>query len=282
MRSALLGVQRSVMILILALPFTIVLALYIFKQWEQIRTLQKQCDALGKTCAEQAEKIEKLDTDISASTKKVADVSHLSKNKEKALSNRVAEAANRIAKMQNDQDQLQAKYNRDLRAAQDELQGLRGVKDELQKLVESQAAELTTAREFTFMTDQVAAADVIRTVQDLNSTIYQTAMQLISIEAPAPSTTAAPPSTDTLAEARYQSINAIGNRLLHLAATIGQEDESYPILAFQTAIANICASAISSWVFGRGREPQHEVFNFTYGQIWASGMRNSPINNCVD
>jgi DNA repair exonuclease SbcCD ATPase subunit len=267
------------MILILALPF-IVLALYLFKQWERIRTLQKQCDALGKTCAEQAEKIEKLETDISASTKKATDVSHLSKNKEKALSNRITEAANRIAKLQNDQDQLQAKYTRDLRAAQDELQGLREVRDELQKLVESQAAELTTAREFTFMTDQVAAADVTRTVQDLNSTIYQTAMQLISIEAPTPSTTAA--STESLAEARYQSINAIGDRLLHLAATTGQEDESYPILAFQSAIASICASAISSWVFGRGYEPQHEVLNLTYGHIWASGMRISPINNCFD
>ena len=274
MRSVLLGVPRSDMILILALPF-VVLVLYIFKQWDHIRTLRKECEALGKTCAEQAEKIEKLETDISATTKKAADVSHLSKNKEKALNSKVAEAVNRIAKLQNDSDQFQAKYTRDMRAAQDELQGLRGRRDELQKLVESQAAELTTAREFTFMTDQVAAADVIRTVQDLNSSIYQTAMQLISLEAPAPSATAAPPSAENLAGAQFQSVTAIGERLLHLAATTGQNDESFPILAFQSAIAHICATAISSWVFGRSRGPQHEILNFTYGQIWAGGMRLS-------
>ena len=282
MRSVLLRVPRSDMILILALPVFAVLALYIFKQWDCIRTLQKQCDALGKTCAEQEEKIEKLETDISASAQEAADASNLSKTKERTLNSRVLAASNRMTKLQNDLDQLQARYTRDMRAAQDELQGLREVKDELQKLVEGQATELTAAREFTFMTDKVSAADVIRTVQDLNSTIYQAAMQLISIEPPAPSTTAAPPSAANLDEARNQSITAIGERLLHLAATTGQEDESFPILAFQSAITYVCASAISAWVFGRGREPQHEVLNFTYGHIWASGMRISPINNSFD
>lgn len=280
MRSVLLRMPPSDMILVLVLPF-VVLALYTFKQWEGIRKLQKQCDALAKTCAERGEKIEELETDILAINKKAADASQHSKSKEKLLSTKVVDGTNRLAKLQNDYDQLQAKYNRHLRVSQDELQALREHRDELQKLVESQAMELTAAREFTSMTDQVAAADVIRMVHDLNSTIYQAAMQLISVEPPAPSTTVTP-SPDDLADAHNHSITAIGERLLHLAMTTGQEDETFPILAFQSAIAYVCSAAISSWVFGRGHEPQHELLNFTYGQIWASGRHISPIKSFFD
>ncbi|KAF8326487.1 hypothetical protein F5887DRAFT_1289008 [Amanita rubescens] len=91
------------------------------------------------------------------------------------------------------------------------------------KLVDTQAIELTAAREFTFMTNQLSAAD-----------------------------------------ARNISVNVIGERLLHLAQTVGKDDESCPILA------HVCFSAISSWVFGHDREPQHKILNFAYEQIRAS------------
>ncbi|KAF8327362.1 hypothetical protein F5887DRAFT_173946 [Amanita rubescens] len=123
------------------------------------------------------------------------------------------------------------------------------------------------------MTDQVSAADVSWTVQELNSTIYQTAMQLISIEQPAPPTAPYASTADTenlYIQARDISINLIGERLLHLAQTAGKDNESFPILAFQSCITHVCFSAISSWVFGRGHEPQDEILNFAYEHIWAS------------
>jgi hypothetical protein len=158
--------------------------------------------------------------------------------------------------------------------AQAELQALREQTDELKRLVDTQAVGLTAAREFTSMIDQVSAANVSRTVKDLNSTIYQTSIQLISIKQPAsvaaPSASAA--DTERLhVQARIYSVSVIGERLLRLTQTVGQEDESLPILAFQSGIAHVCFSAISSWVYGRGHEPQNEILNVTYEQIWASG-----------
>ncbi len=187
-----------------------------------------------------------------------------------------SEPQHRLTKLQNDFDQLQEKYSRELSVARDELQALREQRDELKKLVATQAVELAAARELTSMTDQVLAADVSRTVQALNFTIYQTAMQLISVGQPAPPTTLSASTADTerlQAQARNYSVNAIGERLLHLAQTIGKEDESFPILAFQSGIVQVCFTAISSWVFGRGREPLHESLNIAYEQIWASGTR---------
>ncbi|KAF8333708.1 hypothetical protein F5887DRAFT_921841 [Amanita rubescens] len=158
----------------------------------------------------------------------------------------------------NDFDRLQEEYNRELRAAQDELQALREQRDTLKKLVDTQAVELTAAREFTFITDQVSATD------------------LISIEQPAPPT-ALPASAADMerlqVQARIYSVSVIGERLLHLAQSVGQEDKSFPILAFQSGIIHVCFSAISSWVFGRGHEPQHGILNIAYEQIWASVQR---------
>ena len=196
------------------------------------------------------------------------------------------ESQHRLTKLQNDFGQLQDKYSRESRAAQDEVRALRdeaqALRDEVQalrkqryglvKLVDTQAADLAAAREFTFMTDQVSAADVTRTVQDLNSAIYQTAMRLISIEQPAPPTspsTSAVDMEDLSVEARHCSVNAIGERLLHLVQTVRKDDKYFPILAIQSAIAHVCFSAISSWVFGHG--PQHKILNFAYEQIWATG-----------
>ncbi|KAF8333705.1 hypothetical protein F5887DRAFT_1286174 [Amanita rubescens] len=113
----------------------------------------------------------------------------------------------------NDFDLLQKEYNRELRAAQDELQALREQRDALKKLVDTQAVELTAAREFTFITDQVSATDVSRTIQELNSAIYQTAVQLISIEQPAPPTALPAPAADTerlQVQARIYSVSVIG------------------------------------------------------------------------
>ena len=185
-----------------------------------------------------------------------------------------SEPQHRLTQLQNDFDRLQEKYNRELRAAQDELQALREQRDELKKLVDMQAVELTAAREFTFITDQISATDVSRTVQDLNFTIYQTAVQLISIKQPAPPTALPAPAADTerrQVQARIYSVSVIGERLLHLAQTAGQEDETFPIFAFRSGIAHVCFSAISSWVFGRGHDPQHGILNLAYEQIWASG-----------
>ena len=99
-------------------------------------------------------------------------------------------------------------------------------------------------------------------------------MQLISIEQPAPPTPLPAPAAGTerpQVQARIYSVSVMGERLLHLAQTVGQEDESFPIFAFQSGLAHVCFSAISSWVFGRGHEPQHEILNVAYEQIWANG-----------
>ncbi|KAF8333702.1 hypothetical protein F5887DRAFT_1259680 [Amanita rubescens] len=221
------------------------------------------------------------------------------------------EAHHRLTKLQNGFDRLQEKSSRELRAAQDEFEALREQTDELKGLLDTQAVELTAASEFTFMTDQaqaelqalseqtdelkrlvdtqavgltaaheftpmtdqVSAANVSRTVKDLNSTIYQTSIQLISIEQPAPATAPSASAADTErlhVQARIYSVGVIGERLLHLAQTVGQEDESFPILAFQSGIAHVCFSAISSWVYGRGHETQNEILNLAYEQIWAN------------
>ena len=179
-------------------------------------------------------------------------------------------AQHRLTKLQNHFDGLQGKYSRDLSAAQDQLRAFREQRDKLKQLVDTQAVELTAAREFTFMTDQVSAADVIGTVQELNSAIYQIAMQLISIEKPAPSASTAD-TEDLHVQARNYSVNAIGERLLHFAQTVGKDDESFTILAFQSAITRVCSIAISSWIFWPGREPHHEILNVAYKQIRASG-----------
>ena len=263
------------MIVLLVLPLVAVLVLYVFKQREHIRSLQNQCDSFSNTNREQEKKIDELKGDVASGNKKASDTARAYRTKETSWNTRTSEAQHRLTKLQNDFDRLQDKYSRDLRAAQDELQALREQRDELKKLVETQAVELTAAREFTFMTDQVSASDVSRTVQDLNSTIYQTAMQLISIEQPTPPTTpsVSPADMERLqVQARNYSVNAIGERLLRLAQTVGKDDESFPILAFQSGIAQVCFSAISSWVFGHGHElPQNEILTVAYEQIWASG-----------
>ncbi|KAF8632105.1 hypothetical protein AX15_002037 [Amanita polypyramis BW_CC] len=89
-----------------------------------------------------------------------------------------------LAKMQNDYDQLHMRYAREARVTQDQSRVLRNEREELKKLLETQAVELTAAREFTFMMDKVAAAGVTRAVEDLNSMIYQTVLELICIIPP--------------------------------------------------------------------------------------------------
>ncbi|KAF8333701.1 hypothetical protein F5887DRAFT_675143 [Amanita rubescens] len=260
---------------VLLLFVAVLILYYVLRQQQHIRSLQSQCDSFSNANREQESKIDELQGDVSSVKGRANDAARAFKTKENNWNTKATEGQRRITKLQNDLDRLQEKYSRELRAAQDELQALREQRDELKKLVETQAVELTAAREFTFMTDQVSAADVSRTVQDLNSAIYQTAMQLISIEQPTPATTtpSASPAADMerlQVQARNNTVNVIGERLLHLAQTVGKEDESFPILAFQSAIAHVCFSVISSWVFGRGHEPQNEILNVTYEQIWAS------------
>ncbi len=240
--------------LVLLLFVAVLVLYYVLKQREHIRSLQSQCDSFSASNGEQERKIEELQGDVSSVKGRANDAARAFRTKETNWNTRATDGQRRLTKLQNDFDRLQEKYNRELKAAQDELQALREQRDELKKLVDTQAVELTAAREFTFMTDQVSAADVSRTVQDLNSTIYQTAMQLISIEQPTPPTNPSASSADMErlhTQARNYAINSIGERLLDLAQTVGKEDESFPILAFQSGIAQVCFSAISSWVFGR-------------------------------
>ncbi|KAK2464376.1 hypothetical protein APHAL10511_003523 [Amanita phalloides] len=241
-------------------------AVYIsFCQWENAKSLQGQCRGLTSANLEQQDRIAKLEAELSATTTKAADAARNVKH----INSKNQENVNRVTKLQTDFQQLQQKHTRESRMAHDEIHALRAQKEELKHLVDSQAAELTVAREFTFMTDQVSAADVVRTVSDLNSAIYQTAMQLISIiPAQESSGAAAAAVTDErlFLQARNEAVGSVGAQLLDLASAKAKDDESLAIVAFQSGLAHICYTAINSWMFGQ--VPESQVLKIVYEQIW--------------
>ena len=246
-------------------------AVVIFKQWVLIQSIRQQCDGLGSSNAEHQDKVEKLQAELQAAKKKLTDTARQTRTRESAWNMKALEITNlkdRLVKLQTDYDQFQLRHVRETRAAQDELRITRTQRDELKKLVEEQATELTASREFTFMTDKVAAADVLRMVHDLNSAIYQTAMQLISI-IPPESSSSGLNDKRLLADVRSRSIVAIGEPLLDLAISKGKDDESLSILAFHSALAFVCSSAISSWLYGQVHETN--ILKMVYEQIWVNG-----------
>ncbi|KAF8632104.1 hypothetical protein AX15_002036 [Amanita polypyramis BW_CC] len=246
-------------------------AAFIFKQWERIRTLKQRCDNLASSNVEQHEKVEKLQAELEATKKKATDSALNAKVKEDGWNTSALETLRLkgcLTKMQDDYEQLQMRYARETHANQDRLHTLQTQTEGLKKLLETQAVELTAAREFTFMTDRVSAADVTRTVEDLNSTIYQAAMQLISMIPPDSDDTSKVEDERLIAETRSRSVNAIGEQLLDVAISSAKDDETLSILAFQSGIAHVCSLAISSWAFGMVHES--EILKIVYEQIWAN------------
>ncbi|KAF8626058.1 hypothetical protein AX15_005103 [Amanita polypyramis BW_CC] len=200
-------------------------------------------------------------------TRKAADSAHNAKALESALHMKTLEVSNlkdHLAKMQNNYDQLHMRYAREASVTQDQFRVLRNEREELKKLLETQAVELTAAREFTFMTDKVAAADVTRAVEDLNSMIYQTTLELMSIIPPDSN-----PSNlnyeQLFADTMPRAVNVIGEQLFSLIISRGKDDESLAVLALQSGLACVCSMAVSSWIFGNSHGSK--ILEIVYDQI---------------
>ncbi|KAF8638103.1 hypothetical protein AX17_002443 [Amanita inopinata Kibby_2008] len=248
---------------------TLVASVVIYKLYERIHALDKLCSSLDSSNTEQREQMEKLHAELDEMTEKVEAAARDAKTKQNAWSTRAVEITNlqtRLARSQNEHEQLKTRHTRDIQIAREEVRAVHSQKGEMKNLLDSQATELAAAREFTFMTDSVSAADVVRMVQELNSAIYQTTMQLVSIF-PLEAAEIPPADQQLNVEARGHAINAIGERLVKMLTSEGS-DESLLILAFQSGLAYISTLALSSWLYGMDREAR--FLKDVYQQIWTS------------
>ncbi|PFH47366.1 hypothetical protein AMATHDRAFT_6808 [Amanita thiersii Skay4041] len=245
-----------------------VMGIFCFRLSSSKDELQESRDALLSNNAELEERVKELEAEVERTKQKAENAYRDERAKTTA---QMAKAASEIkgfqdraTKLQNDNEHLKSKHSKEVQYLRDELGTANHKQVELRKLVDMQASELSTAREFTFMVDNVAAADITRIVQELNAANFQAAMQFLSI-LPLEADDGSDVDHQFIDQLRDRATHAVGRRLIEIAAQSKETDESFLILAFQSVLAYICHSAITSWMYGSHNEAG--LLNATYERI---------------